>query len=99
MEFAFRTADRIVFGAGRWREAPEIAARLGARALLVTGSSSLERAGVLQALEAGLTQTAVGWSRWVVSHEPDVGSIDEGARQTSILLRAMDGEAEERAPP
>lgn len=81
MDFAFRTAGRIMFGAERWREAPELAGRLGTRVLLVTGASSLERAGVLQALEDGLARSTAGWSRWIVSREPDVELADEGARR------------------
>ena len=80
MDFAFRTANRILFGAERWREAPAIAARFGTRVLLVTGASSLERTGVLKGLEDGLTRVSSGWSRWVVSREPDVALADEGAQ-------------------
>ena len=39
MKFDFATAQQVLFGAGRFAEAPALAASLGARALLVTGAS------------------------------------------------------------
>jgi len=39
MKFEFATATRIVFGAGRAREAVPAAASLGHRALIVAGSN------------------------------------------------------------
>ncbi len=52
MRFEFATATRIVFGAGTVREVAPAAARMGTRALLVTGTSGERAAPVAKALEA-----------------------------------------------
>lgn len=70
----FRTAGEIRFGAGEARRAPEEAARLGRRILLVTGARSLDRSGFLESMKG------VDHSRWRVPREPDVALIDEGAK-------------------
>jgi len=74
MKFAFRTAAEILFGPGESRRAPEIAARFGRRIFLVTGSASLDRTGLPDAFRG---KEVV---RWRVSGEPEVATVDEGAR-------------------
>lgn len=78
--FAFRTAPEILFGRGEARKAPEIAAKLGRRALVVTGQASIERSGMLAAMTGALEERGASWSRWIVPREPDTALIDEGAR-------------------
>lgn len=81
MNFSFRTAPEILFGAGTFVEAPAAARRLGARCLLVTGKRSLERSGKLAVLEERLSACGLDFGRWAISGdgEPDVALADEGA--------------------
>jgi alcohol dehydrogenase class IV len=71
MRFEFATAGRIVFGAGTLREAGDIAAGLGRRPLVATGSTG-QRAEPLLALlrERGLDPVTVA-----VTREPDVETV------------------------
>lgn len=80
MNFAFRTAAEIVFGTGESTQAPKRVARLGRRALLVTGKTSIERSGTLSVFTDGLDREGVDWVRWRVDREPDTALADEGAR-------------------
>jgi alcohol dehydrogenase class IV len=77
MRFEFATAARVVFGEGTLREVPGAAAALGARALLVTGSSP-ERAAPLA---ADLERAGVACSRFAVSAEPSIELIRTAANQ------------------
>lgn len=72
--FEFATAGRIVFGAGVLREAGEIAAGLGRRPLLVTGSTTV-RAQPLLALLAERGMQPLTFS---VDGEPDVEIVRRG---------------------
>jgi alcohol dehydrogenase class IV len=49
-DFEFATAGRIVFGAGRAKELPVLAGRLGSRALVCTGASPGRHDGILENL-------------------------------------------------
>jgi alcohol dehydrogenase class IV len=80
IDFAFRTAPEILFGAGKLDEAPAVAARFGRRCLLVTGQHSLARSGRLAALSEKLQARGLSVERWSVDREPDVPLVDEGAR-------------------
>jgi alcohol dehydrogenase class IV len=67
MPFALRVPQEVHFGRGEVRKLPEIVARFGHRAFVVTGSRS-----------APITlPDAV---RWSVHGEPEIGTADEGAR-------------------
>jgi alcohol dehydrogenase len=57
--FALGRIPRIEFGPGAFRRVPEIAARHGSRALLVTGGRSLARSGRREELLAGLDAAGV----------------------------------------
>ncbi len=74
MPFEFSTAGRIIFGAGMLREAGNIAASMGRRALLVTGSDQ-ERARPLLAL---LHEHGLETLTYAVAHEPDLATIETG---------------------
>ena len=74
MRFEFATATRIIFGSGTLKDIGPIAARLGNRALLVTGSRP-ERADPLEAL---LHAAGVHTTVFPVSREPDVATIKSG---------------------
>jgi len=74
MEFEFTTAGRIVFGAGKLREAGEIAGTLGKRALVVTGRDQDRAFSLLTLLREHGLETV----EFVVAGEPDVESIRGG---------------------
>jgi alcohol dehydrogenase class IV len=73
--FEFATAARIVFGAGRISELPELARPFGSRALIVTGRNSARWETVRNALHNEGIITA----SFAVQNEPDVGTIQKGA--------------------
>ncbi len=74
MDFEFATADRIRFGVGAASEIGSLAASLGGRVLLVTGSQPQRFPGVIQALRAaGLKLTS-----FAVVGEPTTRSVIEG---------------------
>lgn len=79
MRFILRTAVQIVFGPGEGLRAPELAVRHGRRVFLVTGATSLERTGLLDALLERLSAAGAEVARWIVPGEPDVGLVDAAA--------------------
>jgi alcohol dehydrogenase class IV len=76
VEFAFFTAARIVFGAGRLPEAATVAKDLGDRALVFTGSNE-QRA---QPLLTALTAAGLYWTTHPVSGEPEVHALRTAVR-------------------
>ena len=77
MSFEFATAQRIVFGAGKLRELPNLAEGMGRRCALVTGSSAERIAPVFQSLkESGANPAAFS-----IKGEPTTGRIAELTRQ------------------
>jgi alcohol dehydrogenase class IV len=75
LSFEFATAARIVFGAGRLREAGDIAASLGAHALVVESGSG--RSAPLIAL---LHEHGVATTTFHARGEPTIALVAEGAR-------------------
>jgi len=75
--FEFATANRILFGPGTLREAPSIAARMGERALVVTGRSPDRAAPLVHELEAKGIFTFV----FSVGNEPTLETVQSGIRQ------------------
>jgi alcohol dehydrogenase class IV len=71
--FQFLTAPEIRFGAGEARKIPDVLARFGKRPFVVTGAKSIERLPVFEVVAP--------YRRWSVSGEPDVATVDEGARR------------------
>ncbi|MSU57071.1 MAG: iron-containing alcohol dehydrogenase [Pedosphaera sp.] len=77
MQFEFATATRIVFGAGKLREAGAIAKEFGLHALVVTGRDSRRAEALLKILrDAGVTAT-----NFSVSGEPEISTIEAGVAQ------------------
>lgn len=75
--YDFLAPRQIVFGWGRRHEVGQLAASLGARAFLVTGSRTLERTGILGALEETLRSHGVEPVRLAsISREPEVTDVD-----------------------
>lgn len=76
MQFQFATAGQIHFGAGVFGEAGAIAARLGSRALIVTGKSKTRAKPLIELLEqAGITCLTFSTER-----EPTIDIAQEGTR-------------------
>jgi len=75
MRFEFATAGRILFGEGVALEAAPAAARMGTRALLVTGATG-ERA---KPLEAALAASGLAVIPFRVAGEPTIDLIRQGA--------------------
>lgn len=73
--FTFSTAGRIIFGVGTADQVGKAAARLGTRALLVTGSRP-ERASKI---EVNLAAVDVPCTVFPIDHEPDVDLVVQGA--------------------
>lgn len=80
MQFELRTAGHIVFGMGEHRRAPQAVLRYGRRVFLVTGSRSLERAGILDRWLETFHSADATTVRWIVSGEPETHLVDEGTR-------------------
>ena len=82
LEYDFVAPQRIVFGWGRRRELGALAATLGKRAFVVSGSRTLEKNGLLaellQALESAQVEAVHVAS---ISHEPEVCDVDVLAAQ------------------
>lgn len=73
--FTFSTAGRIIFGAGTVSQVGDEAARMGHRALLVTGKTA--RTGNL---ESRLSENGMFSSTFHISREPDVQMVAAGAQ-------------------
>ncbi len=74
-----RVPGRVFFGPGAVFNVGTEAAAMGRRALLVTGSGSLEKFGHLHVIETGLQTSGVAWTRYRVAQEPSVEAVDEAA--------------------
>jgi alcohol dehydrogenase class IV len=71
--FTLFTPPEILFGHDQSSKTLEVARRFGSRLFLVTGGRSFETLAVAKLL--------FGLPRWSVSGEPDVATVDEGARR------------------
>lgn len=86
--YDFLAPQRIVFGWGRWREVGSLAAGLGRRAWIVSGSRSLESAGIVAEMQDNLRQHGVEPLSLAISEgEPTVPVVDAAAAR----LRALGG--------
>jgi len=69
--------QKIVFGAGKRRDVGNLARSLGLRAILVTGSKTLEKLGAVRQLVADLEQSGVSiLTTQSLSHEPETQDVD-----------------------
>ncbi|MEZ4656973.1 MAG: iron-containing alcohol dehydrogenase [Caldilineaceae bacterium] len=76
MNFEFATANKIIFGAGTLTQLPAVAAKLGKRALVVTGQNPARAAAAIGLLlDKGLTCTT-----FAVDQEPTIGLINHGVQ-------------------
>jgi alcohol dehydrogenase class IV len=102
MRFDFVAPAKTVFGWGRRQEIGALAAPLGSRALLVTGSRTLQQGGVIDDLVSRLTSAGIECLPLAsISREPEVADVDEavaitrskGARDGDFLLAIGGGSA------
>lgn len=75
--FSVGRLPRVEFGAGRFAVVPDVVARHGRRALVVTGGHSLRATERWPALLAGLEGRGVAVEELVVTGEPSPGAIDQ----------------------
>ena len=81
MPFDFYRCPRVLFGPGRIAELGKIATRYGLRALVVTGSGSLERSGNWDKIARGLADSSVTFDRFTVKGEPSPDLVDSAVRE------------------
>lgn len=80
MQYDLIFPHRVVFGWGRRSEIGALAAELGRRAFLVTGSRTLERNGTIGAIVDSLRQRGVPVEPVAqISREPEVDDVDDAA--------------------
>ena len=75
--FSIGRLPRIEFGPGRFELLPEIVARYGGRALVVTGSRSLRASGRWGQLRDGFDRAGVSLEELQVAGEPSPELVDE----------------------
>lgn len=74
LSFEFATAGRILFGSGKLAEAGKLAAQMGKRALLVSGTSAFNETRLTGILESA----GVEWTSFPVRGEPDIFCVEQG---------------------
>ncbi|WP_417374677.1 iron-containing alcohol dehydrogenase [Gimesia maris] len=86
MNYNFFAPQQINFGWGRFQETGDLAASLGTRAFIISGSRSLEASGVIEELRQLLSRASIK-SEFIrtISNEPEVMDVD----QTTRLLRDL----------
>ncbi len=84
MEFEFATANRIVFGAGRFGQIGNLAKLFGRKAFIVTGHQALKASGKLQILEQVLTENGLQFSHFAFSGEPDLATVELAVNQARL---------------
>lgn len=84
MNYNFFSPQQICFGWDRFQEVGDLAAALGKRAFIISGSRSLESNGVINELKRLLLRSGIE-SEFVrtISNEPEVSDVDQ---TTNLLL-------------
>ena len=80
VRFDFMAPQKILFGEGRLAQLGDLAAGLGRRVYLVTGSKSLEASGRLAAIGGQFEKAGLKWEQGRVEGEPTVGAVDAMAQ-------------------
>lgn len=80
MHFEFATANRIIFGSGTRNEVPSLAAHMGIRALVITGSTPDRATGLIEQLQGH----GVNVITFQVRSEPTTDIITTGATLARI---------------
>ncbi|MHA1803783.1 MAG: iron-containing alcohol dehydrogenase [Promethearchaeota archaeon] len=79
--FNFARIPHIIFGAGKLSELYEIIPNYGYRAIIVTGSKSLEKSGKWDEISSKLKQKNIEFDHVRVSDEPSPALVDENAEK------------------
>ncbi|HBL41810.1 MAG TPA: alcohol dehydrogenase, partial [Planctomycetaceae bacterium] len=81
MNYNFFAPQQICFGWGRFQEVGKLAAALGTRAFIISGSRSLEASGVIDELRQLLSQADIK-SEFIrtISNEPEVADVDQATK-------------------
>ena len=86
LNYSFFAPRQIVFGWGRRLELGPLAAQLGRRALLVSGSRTLERSGVIDHLISQLQAAGLDVLQFsTASREPEVRDVDQLVAKLRLL--------------
>jgi alcohol dehydrogenase class IV len=80
MNFAFATANRIIFGPGQIKLLPELARGHGTSAMVVVGKESERTESIRRTLAA----RGVGVTPFNVAHEPTLELVTDGAAQLRL---------------
>lgn len=78
--FSIARLPRIEFGRGTINQLPQLAARYGKTALLVTGARSLKNSPAWTTIETGLAQAGIHWHSESISGEPSPQTVDACAK-------------------
>ncbi len=78
--FAISTLPRIVFGAGSFRQVPELLQSFGKRVLVVSGGRSLRATLHWQGLLDAMKGRGLSWEDMVVQGEPSPQLVDQAVR-------------------
>ena len=89
--FQVARLPEILFGTGRITELPDVIARYGGRALLVTGQSALRNSPHWGALVDGLRDRGIRWQQLSVLDEPspqlvDAAVAEHRAQQHNVVV-------------
>jgi alcohol dehydrogenase len=75
--FSVSRLPRIVFGAGTFKQLPDILSGYGKRVLIVTGGKSLRQSGNWSRLLDGLKSAGLAWEEMKVEGEPSPELVDK----------------------
>ncbi|MEA3401050.1 MAG: iron-containing alcohol dehydrogenase [Armatimonadota bacterium] len=98
-EITLRSAKQVIFGTGARADVGEHAARLGTRALIVCGRTSLQQSGALDELRDHLADEGVGVCIFAeVEAEPSLATVERGReafrdRECDLVVAAGGGSA------
>ena len=88
MDFDFYTANRIIFGPGKFEEITQLVGRERKRCFAVTGKSAAREAGMLDCLDVAMRKESVELECFSLDREPTVSIVDDA------VGRALDFQAE-----
>jgi alcohol dehydrogenase class IV len=91
MQFDLRLPSKVVFGWGRRKEIGKLTAPLAGRAWVVSGSRTLDKAGVIDELTAALKTVGVEPLRLeTLTREPEVADVDAAVDHVKQRLGSRD---------
>lgn len=85
MEFSISRLPRVEFGAGKLARLPELVARFGNKALLVTGKKSFKETVYWSGLKKQLTQAQIKFQTLTIDNEPSPQMVDDAVKTFSAF--------------